>query len=129
MQRTETSRSEVQWDFLTNTWEFVAEELLAVRVQRHGTTGKWPSSKDTLTSNVLQPKWKKSPPSLFQVESKSTSISDNLHDDWSRYLIIYHRSNIIITHFIIFWQKFNYYTLNNYSVVNLSRESCKFVNL
>ena len=87
MQRTEASKSEAQWDSQTSTWEFAAEELHAVRVPRHGTTGKWPSLSDILTLNALLPKWKKSLPLLFQTESKLTLISGNPHDS-CRYLII-----------------------------------------
>jgi len=79
--RLKMSKSQAQSDYLTNTYVSAAEELLAVRDQKPGTTGKWLCTRDTLTLNAQHPKSRKSLPSLFLVESKSVLILEQPHDD------------------------------------------------
>ena len=59
MPRKQAWKSEAQLDFPTSTWESVAEEPLAVRVPKLGTTSRWPSSRDTLIWNALLPRSRK----------------------------------------------------------------------
>ena len=74
-------KSQAQSDYLTNTCVSAAEELLAVRDQRPGTTGKWLCTRDTLTLNAQPPKSKKSLQSPFPAESRSASTSEPQLDD------------------------------------------------
>lgn len=67
-------RSQVPWDSPTSTWGSAAEDLLAVKVPRLGTTGKWPSSSATSTLSALLARLKKSPPLPSPTASKSASI-------------------------------------------------------
>ena len=77
----EESRLEDQLDFQTRNSEFVVEELLADKVQKHGIIIKWLFSKDISTCNVHPLRWKKSHQSQFQMVLKSMLISEAQHEN------------------------------------------------
>ena len=64
----------------TSTSASAAGDHLAVRAPRPGTTGRWPSTRDTSISSAPLDRWRKSPPSPSPMELKSASISGLLLD-------------------------------------------------
>ena len=80
MPRLKESKFQAQLDFPISIYASAAEDLLAVRDQRHGITGRWLSSKDILILNAQLGKWKMSHQSLSPTELKSALILELPHD-------------------------------------------------